>query len=198
MLQVKCCKLNVAGCKLLYRAIYNWLSEIFHVIIFCFDEFDAVEFCTEFRYRFFELVPDRDGDILCGSHHIAQKIHIEVEVFMIEFVGDKTAYEPAQVFKVHYIAERRIDFAFDGDEELVIVTVPVGIGTSSEELAVLFIRPFGFEKTMCGGKTFAAGNMNHSAKIVGWNGEWRTEGGERRTEGGERRMESATVEEDGN
>lgn len=152
-----------AGCA---NAPRSQLPKILHIIIFCFHQFDAMQFHAEIFYFGFDLFPDGHCNIFGRGHDIFQEIDINVQVAVIELRRDLCADQLAQVFQVHDITKFRIDIAFYRDKKIVVMAMPVRIGASAKHLVIFFFGPFRAKKTVCCIKPFAAGNINHGAKVV--------------------------------
>lgn len=143
------------------------VPEIFHIVVFGFHQFHAVQLAAERVHLRQNLVPDGDGHVFGTGHDALQEIHVHIQVFMIEFVRDLCPDDGAEIFQVNKVSEFRIDLAFYGNIKVVIVPVPVRVGAAAENFFVFFFAPVGAEKAVGGIKTLAACDVNHGQLING-------------------------------
>jgi len=115
---------------------------------------------TELFYRFLQFFPDSNGYLFGGSLAVFHEGHFDVQVFMIRRFDDPLPDNTAQIFQIDGVPGFWVNFPTYGNEKLVIMPVPVGIGTLSENLKILFVRPFGPEQTMGGIESLPPGKIN--------------------------------------
>src|SRR5688572_13864944 len=114
----------------------------------------------------FHLFPDGCCKNFGGRHSTFHEINIKINVFMIKF-----AYHPfpdyiPEMFQVNDKTGNRIRFTFYRYVKLVIMTMPVRIGTFAKNVKILFVAPFRPEQFMSGIKMFLTGNKYHILMLL--------------------------------
>lgn len=105
--------------------------------------------------------PDLYDEGLAAGQLALHKIHVHVEVFVVELLDNLLADEGAKALQVHHEACLRIGMALDRGNELKIVAMPVFVGTGAKYLHVLFRCPLRVVKFVGGVKMFLAGDVDH-------------------------------------
>jgi len=124
----------------LVRGVARLFAEVFGEDVFGFTKPDAMQRTTlDMRLQ---LLPKKHGQHLRrGLHVLWNEINVEVQVGMVHLVNDGTVDNPAQQLDIHDEASHGVGDAFHGDEKLVIVAMPVAVGTFAKGGEVLFLAP---------------------------------------------------------
>ena len=105
--------------------------------------------------------PDFNNEILTAGELVLHEIDIEIEVFVIELVGDLLSNQSAQLLQIHDKSGLRIRSAFYGHNKVEIVPMPVLIGARAEYFRVPFLAPGRIMKLMGSVEMFLAGYVDH-------------------------------------
>ena len=81
----------------------------------------------------FQLLPDAHDQVFDGTKFALHKIHVHVQVLMIQLFNDKFLDDPAEFFDIVHKAGIGVWPAFDGDMQFKVVPMPVFIGTFAKK-----------------------------------------------------------------
>lgn len=139
------------------------LSKIFHIVPRGFVQANAVEFsrlCYRGQVRCQDF-PHLNHQVLAAGQFALHKVHIQVNVLMVQFIDHLPPDHGAQLLKVNNEAGIGIRIAFYRHNEVKIMPVPVFIRTGAEHLAVFFLAPGGIVEFVGGVEMFFSGNVEH-------------------------------------
>ncbi len=102
-------------------------------------------FRSNIFYSRSEYLPDFQNKIFGAGHLIFHEIDIKVEVLMIELVGHFSANEVAELFEINDESRFRIGISLDGNNQIIIVSMPVFVSTRSKYLLVFSLLQAGFD-----------------------------------------------------
>lgn len=135
---------------------------VFGINGFGFPKLDGVKLAGKWHQCFRQALPNQNNKVLRGwLHSFGNKIHIQVEVAVIEVIDHVYLDEVAEFFDINDKTCDGIGAAFHCYMEVVVVPVPVLVGTLAKHGTVLFFRPFLHPKFMSGVKSFDSGDVNH-------------------------------------
>lgn len=121
--------------------------------------------CTELTNCFdlrSQYLPNFNGEGFAAGKFVLQKVHIEVEVLVIQFFDDFIANEGAQLLEIDHEAGVGIWFPFYSNDHFEIVTVPVLVRTGTKYLLVFLFRPGRVVELMRGVEVFFAADVDHN------------------------------------
>lgn len=136
---------------------------VFSYISFCFKQLDRVK-CSVFanrRHIILKFVKKGLCKIFGRGNDPFEKIHVEIQVFVITFCDDAIPDHMLQFSEVHNITRFRIGLTCNGHFYLVIVPMPVRMIAWSESSLVplrTFIR---IMEPVGGSEVFFAGDVYH-------------------------------------
>ncbi len=118
-----------------------------------------------------QLVPDADHEVLDRTHLAGHKIHIEVQVLVIEFFDDVFVDDGAEFLHIVHETGIRVGITLDRNVQLKIVPMPVLVGAAPENGIVLLLRPPRVIQLVGRVKMFCTCYVNHlvvkiSAKVA--------------------------------
>lgn len=88
-----------------------------------------------------QLLPDPDGQILRRTHFTLKKINFDIQVLVIQFLGDMILYDTAQFFYIEQKSRLRIRVTFYRYIQLVVMPMPILIGAFAEYRLILILTP---------------------------------------------------------
>ncbi len=114
-----------------------------------------------------QLLPDQYGQILCSGYRtFGNKFDIEIEVAVIELVSDELFDQFAELFDIYHKAGNWIGTSFDGDEDFVIVPVPVLVGALSKYLPIALLTPSLYPQLMGRIESFPSSQIYHVINVL--------------------------------
>ena len=93
-----------------------------------------------------QLLPAGDRQVLSAAHFTSHEIHIDVQVPVIHLFDHMLPDQLAEFFHVKNKPGPGIRYSFYGNKQLVIMAMPVLIGTFTKNLFVLLVIPVGVKK----------------------------------------------------
>jgi hypothetical protein len=90
---------------------------------------------------------------------MAQKIHVHVQVFVVQFIDHLLLDDGAEDFQIDGITGVRIWRTGHRYEQFIIVTVPIHIGTLAENGQVALFVPCGIPHLMGGTEPLPTGDV---------------------------------------
>ena len=107
-------------------------------------------------------IPEQNKQVFRSwLHSFGDPLHVDVEVLVVHLVHNLLLQYVGQLLRVHYEAGDGVRLASNGDEEFVVVTMPIAVGALAENCKVLLIAPFGNVQFVCGIKSFPTGEVKH-------------------------------------
>jgi hypothetical protein len=79
-----------------------------------------------------QFLPDGPDDVFRGGYEPLQKVHIHVQVFVVYPVQNHPLDDLIQFVNIHHHAKPGIWRALDGDLQLIIVAMAVGVVALAE------------------------------------------------------------------
>lgn len=127
-----------------------------------FVQFDRVQMAAMRCDRFRQALPYEDDQVFGGGLHVfGDKIHVKVQVAVIQVVGGFFFDEFTQFFGIHDETGKGMGAALHRDVQSVVVAMPVFVGAFAKHGLVFLIGPLGHPKFVGGVKTFYSGQINH-------------------------------------
>ncbi len=124
-----------------YRTVkFPTLSVVFHKYPWCFHQFNAVQF-NSLRNQRNKFIPDAQHEIFNRAHLIPHKIHIKVQVPVVQLFNDRVFNDPAQQFGINNKAGIRVGKSLYRDKQFKIMAMPVLIGAFAKDFIILFTAP---------------------------------------------------------
>jgi hypothetical protein len=115
----------------------------------------------------FEALPDCYGQVF-GSRNLGEEFgDLFVEEAMVHGVEDFAVHDFFKLLEVDDESGARVDFAFYGDFEGVVVPVSVGVVAFAEKAEVLFRSEIGIVIVVRGGEFGFSGQVNHESVVSG-------------------------------
>ncbi len=116
-----------------------------------------------------QFVPDADSEILGAGEFAFHEVHVQVQVAVVDAFYDDVFDEVAKGLGIVDEAGLRVWFTLDGDMQLIIVAMPVLIGTLAKNILVLILAPAGIVQAVCGIKILYARQIDHYTNLKGQN-----------------------------
>jgi len=110
-----------------------------------------------------QLLPDPDGQILRRTHFALKEINFDIQILVIQFLGDMILYDAAQFFYIEQKSRIRIRVAFYRYIQLVIMSMPILIGAFAEYGLILFLAPAWIVEFVRCVKMLQARQIHHNA-----------------------------------
>jgi hypothetical protein len=145
-----------------------YFAKVVNVVSGGFVEANGVEFAgfTDGGNPRGQNFPDFDNEILTTCKFAPHKIYIQIEIFVIKFIGYLFAYQGAQFFQIDDKARFRVRIPFHGYNQLKIMPVPIFVGARAKYLLVLLHRPCWIKKFVGGVKMFFPTYVNHASNSL--------------------------------
>ena len=143
------------------------LSVILGVNSLGFPKFEGVQLASLVSQGGYQLLPNQDNKVFSGWLHPGRdEVHVEIEVAVVEVIGDVRMDELAQFFHVHDKSGLRIGPTFHRDMQIIVVAVPVFVGTFAEGFPVFLFRPFWHPEFVGSIESFDTGDINHCYWLI--------------------------------
>lgn len=114
-----------------------------------------------------EDFPDLDYEVFAARQLILHKIHVRVQVFVVEFIDHFSADQGAEPFQIDDKTGVGIRPALDGHDKVKIVSMPIFVGAWPKNLHILLFCPIGVVEFMGSVKMFFAGDVEHFGESLG-------------------------------
>jgi hypothetical protein len=118
------------------------------------------------RQQRFQTAPDRYCKIFGAWQNAFHKVNVEIQISMVKRFANLPLYDLAEFFGIDKKSGIRIYFPLDGNYQLVVMTMPVVVGTLAENFTVFLSAPRRVREFMRGIKMLVAAEINHLVKLT--------------------------------
>ncbi len=140
---------------------------IFGVDRLGFPKFDGVQLASLVGQSRHQSLPNEHNKVLRSWLHSSRdELHVEIEVAMVEVVGDMRMDELAEFLHIHDKSGARIGPTFYRDVQIIIVAMPVFVGAFAKGFPVFLFRPFWHPKFVGGIESFDTCDINHCYWLI--------------------------------
>src|SRR5215213_3096337 len=131
---------------LLTRSARSSVSCVFDIVVFGFAKNETRE--LRWSDGRLEDPPELNYYVLRRGNDSLHELNVEVEVLVIDLVDNLGFDDVTEPGEIEHIARWLVDLSFDGDFEIVIVPMPVGVVALPERGFVFRVGERGIENAM--------------------------------------------------